>query len=275
MPKLKDSRAKAKHYALRLLHYRPRSRKEMFEKLRRKGFNDDQINGVMEFLGNAGLLEDKILAAELFRNAIRRRYLGRKGIEMFLLNRGIERELINETLLSHTQEMEEEAANTIKKAGAIKDIIYERAIDMRFIGQGFEVNVPIPGVPFSQFSKDDIRSYYDGRYQVLYGRTFDAPLEFVSFRVNARLPERPLQLPKIKNKAVSLKDTVKGKRVAFSPIAKDFIPYTVYDRHSLYPGAVFDGPAIIEEKESTTIVGEDASVSVDDYGFLWVNLKEV
>lgn len=110
MPRLKDSRAKAKHYALRLLHYRPRSRKEMLEKLGKKGFNDDQINVVMEFLGNAGLLEDKILAAELFRNAIRRRYLGKKGIEMFLLNRGIERELINETLLSHTQEMEGEAA---------------------------------------------------------------------------------------------------------------------------------------------------------------------
>lgn len=110
MPKLKDSRAKAKHYALRLLHYRPRSRKEMFEKLRRKGFNDDRINEVMEFLGNAGLLEDKILAAELFRNAIRRRYLGRKGIEMFLLNRGVERELINETLMTHTREMENDTA---------------------------------------------------------------------------------------------------------------------------------------------------------------------
>ena len=33
------------------------------------------------------------------------------------------------------------------------------------------------------------------------------------------------------------------------------------------------GPAIIEERESTIIVGEDASASVDEYGFVWINLN--
>jgi hypothetical protein len=45
----------------------------------------------------------------------------------------------------------------------------------------------------------------------------------------------------------------------------------VYDRYKLFPNAKFKGPAIIEERESTLIVGEDATVSVDDYGFLWVD----
>jgi N-methylhydantoinase A len=57
-------------------------------------------------------------------------------------------------------------------------------------------------------------------------------------------------------------------------MAKDFIPYTVYDRYQLFPKATFRGPAIIEEKESTVMVGEDASVSVDDFGFLWIDIKE-
>jgi N-methylhydantoinase A len=68
---------------------------------------------------------------------------------------------------------------------------------------------------------------------------------------------------------------VKGQRLAYSPIAREFIPYTVYDRYKLFPGDAFQGPAIIEEKESTLIVGEDAHVSTDDYGFLWIDLKEV
>ncbi|MHB8111744.1 MAG: hypothetical protein ACYDHW_17115, partial [Syntrophorhabdaceae bacterium] len=42
-----------------------------------------------------------------------------------------------------------------------------------------------------------------------------------------------------------------------------------------FPGANFPGPAIIEEKESTLIVGEDAWIAVDDFGFLWIDLKEV
>jgi N-methylhydantoinase A len=56
-------------------------------------------------------------------------------------------------------------------------------------------------------------------------------------------------------------------------LARDFISYTVYDRYKLFPGAGFSGPAIIEEKESTLIVGEDARVSSDEFGFLWIDIK--
>jgi N-methylhydantoinase A len=56
-------------------------------------------------------------------------------------------------------------------------------------------------------------------------------------------------------------------------MARDFIPYTVYDRYKLFPDARFPGPAIIEERESTLIVGEDAYASTDEFGFLWVDLK--
>jgi N-methylhydantoinase A len=108
----------------------------------------------------------------------------------------------------------------------------------------------------------------------LYGRTYpDSEVEFINFRVRASLPERLLQLPKIEKKRQSLQKAIKGKRPAYSPMARDFIPYTVYDRYKLSPNAKFRGPAIIEEKESTLIVGEDASVSVDDFGFLWIDLK--
>ena len=64
------------------------------------------------------------------------------------------------------------------------------------------------------------------------------------------------------------------QREAYSPIARNFIPYTIYDRYKLFPGAFFPGPAIIEEKESTLIVGEDVTVRTDDFGFLWVDFKE-
>ncbi len=174
------------------------------------------------------------------------------------------------------QDMEVEGAKILQKAGTIENITYERSLDMRFVGQGAETNIPIPNRDFTQMTREEVRQLFDQRYQTLYGRTYpESPAEFVSFRVRASLPERPLRLPKIEKRIASLKDAIKGQRLAYSPIAKDFIPYNVYDRYSLFPGATFDGPAIIEERESTAIVGEDASVSVDDYGFLWINLKEV
>ncbi|MDQ1276997.1 MAG: N-methylhydantoinase, partial [Thermodesulfobacteriota bacterium] len=117
---------------------------------------------------------------------------------------------------------------------------------------------------------------FDHIYKRLYGRTYpDSPVEFINFKVRASLPERLLQLPKIDRagRGTSLADAIKGHRPAYSGLVKDFIPYTVYDRYRLFPGATFQGPAIIEERESTVIVGEDAAVSVDEYGFLWIELK--
>jgi len=40
----------------------------------------------------------------------------------------------------------------------------------------------------------------------------------------------------------------------------------------LFPGAAIQGPAILEERESTIVVGEDASCAVDAYGFVWIEL---
>jgi len=171
------------------------------------------------------------------------------------------------------QELEAEAANILKKEATEKDIHFQRSLDMRFVGQGAETNVPISERDFTKLKKEDVRRRFDEVYVKLYGRTYpDSEVEFINFKVRASLPERLLQLPKLEKKGRPLAEAVKGNRQAYSPIAGDFIPYTVYDRYKLFPTATFRGPAIIEEKESTLIVGEEARVSTDEFGFLWIDL---
>jgi N-methylhydantoinase A len=85
------------------------------------------------------------------------------------------------------------------------------------------------------------------------------------------LPARLLQLPQAPS-AGTLADARKGTRQAYSGIARDFVPFTVYDRYALSAGATFDGPAIVEERESTLVIGEDAAARVDQHGFLWIDL---
>ena len=145
---------------------------------------------------------------------------------------------------------------------------------MRFVGQGAETNVPLAEKDFTKVRREEIRKRFDRIYEKLYGRTYpDSAAEFINFKVRASLPERLFKFSKLeKKKRQSLKAAIKGERPAYSGIAKDFIPYTVYDRYELFSNATFRGPAIIEEKESTLIVGEDAAVSVDGYGFMWVDL---
>jgi N-methylhydantoinase A/oxoprolinase/acetone carboxylase beta subunit len=171
------------------------------------------------------------------------------------------------------KDMEAEGARTLQKSGKTENIRFERSVDARFVGQGSETNVPIAERDFTRVKKEEVRRQFDNIYEKLYGRTYpESPVEYINFKVRASLPERLLKLPKMDKKAGAIEDAVKGRRQAYSGIAKDFIPYTVYDRYKLFPDAEFDGPAIIEERESTVIVGEDASVSVDDFGFLWIDL---
>jgi len=169
--------------------------------------------------------------------------------------------------------METGAAKTLAKAGIPESIKFDRSLDMRFVGQGSETSVPIPAGDLAELKKEEVRASFDKKYENLYGRTYpDSPVEFINYKVRASLPERPLQLPKIDKKVASLDESVKGKRMAYAPISEEFIPYTIYDRYRLFPGAKFQGPAIIEERESTVIVGEDGLISVDEFGFLWIEL---
>ena len=171
-------------------------------------------------------------------------------------------------------DLEDEGAAILQQAGKDEDLIFERTLMMRFVGQGAETDLSIEPKPFTQWEKLQIRDFFDDAYQKLYGRTYpDTPVEFVTFKVRASLPQREFRIPPLQQSAGKLADCIKGERPAFSLIRKDFIPFTVYDRFALFPGAIVDGPAIIEEKESTIVFGEDAKARVDEYGFVWISLN--
>jgi N-methylhydantoinase A len=172
--------------------------------------------------------------------------------------------------------LESEGEHTLRRAGATGPLEFVRTLEARFIGQGSETRLPLAPGDFGAFDRDDLRRRFDAEYERLYGRSYpDAPVEFVNFCVRASLPVRLLELPKIpRRKGARLADALKGQRSACAGPARGFIPHAVYDRYRLFPGAAFAGPAIIEERESTVVVGEDGEASVDEYGFLWIRRHE-
>jgi N-methylhydantoinase A len=172
------------------------------------------------------------------------------------------------------QGLEREAAAILQQTDRRQKVTFERTLMMRFVGQGAETDLPIPRRSFARLSKSRVRALFDETYQKLYGRTYpDNPVEFVTFKVRASLPERPFRLPPLAQKKGQLKNCIKGKRPAFSLLKKKFIPFTVYDRLRLFPGARMPGPAIVEEKESTIVMGEDALARVDEFGFVWIDIN--
>jgi len=156
--------------------------------------------------------------------------------------------------------LEQESAGILEDSARGRNIIYERTLLMRFVGQGAETDLVIEPKAFDTFSKEDIRKLFDQEYKRLYGRTYhETPVEFVTFKVRASLPKRPFSIPKLSNETGDIKTCIKGERPAFSIIQKDYISFTVYDRLKLFANAEIPGPAIIEERESTIMMGEDAN----------------
>ncbi|MCP4367870.1 MAG: hydantoinase/oxoprolinase family protein [Deltaproteobacteria bacterium] len=173
-------------------------------------------------------------------------------------------------------ELEQESAGILEDSAKGRDIIYERTLLMRFVGQGAETDLSIEPKAFDTFSKKDIRILFDQEYKRLYGRTYhETPVEFVTFKVRASLPKRPFSIPELSNETCDMKTCTKGERPAFSIIQKDYIPFTVYDRSKLFANAKIPGPAIIEERESTIVIGEDANARVDEFGFVWIELNQL
>jgi len=170
------------------------------------------------------------------------------------------------------RELEAEGERTLRKAGAEGPIAFSRSVEARFVGQGSETSLALPPGDFTTFDAAQLRRRFDETYERLYGRTYpESPVEFVNFCVRASLPVKLLQLPRLAPGGRA-GNAVKGMRKAYCPKAKDFIAYTVYDRYGLPPGARLAGPAIVEERESTVIVGDGGDARVDDFGFLWIDL---
>jgi N-methylhydantoinase A/oxoprolinase/acetone carboxylase beta subunit len=172
------------------------------------------------------------------------------------------------------RDLETEGERTLRKAGAQGPIAFSRSVEARFIGQGAETSLAVPQGDFGRLDAVALRSRFDETYARFYGRTYpESPVEFVNFCVRASLPVKPLVLPKLPAGGRA-GDAVKGTRRAYCGTAKEFIPYTVYDRYQLPPGAEIAGPAIVEERESTVIIGERGAARVDDFGFLWISPPE-
>ena len=67
-------------------------------------------------------------------------------------------------------------------------------------------------------------------------------------------------------------DPIEGTRPVYFPEFREFRPTTVYDRYALVPGAAFDGPAIVEERESTLVIGPGGRFQVAESGNVIVTI---
>jgi len=113
--------------------------------------------------------------------------------------------------------IEKDCLEVLKDSARSDEVIIERTMLMRFVGQGAETDLQIGTKSFDQWSIEEIRERFDNEYKRLYGRTYpETQVEFVTFKVRASLPERPFKLPQLGNPEGKIADCIKGTRQAFS-----------------------------------------------------------
>ncbi len=153
------------------------------------------------------------------------------------------------------------------------DVTIERTADMRLVGQLHEINVPIPAGTLDASAYETIRrafeAVYTARYTVVPG---GAGLEILSFRVRASGP-RPQLAIRQADVPDSAEGALKGHRKAY--FGDGFVDAAIYDRYRLTPGIEIAGPAIVEERESTTIVPPGDTLTVDSAGNLRIAIAVV
>jgi N-methylhydantoinase A len=154
----------------------------------------------------------------------------------------------------------------INSGVAIAEIVHHRHVDMRFVGQGHEIAVPLPPGVLSAAQVDDLKATFDSVYQELYERMGPpVAVEMINWRVVSAgpKPDVTLAISSDATLAVSVADTRKGSRQAYFPEAGGFVETPIYDRYQMQPGMNFAGPAIVEERESTVIIGVGGHCSID------------
>ena len=172
-------------------------------------------------------------------------------------------DLENRELTSIFAAVEADAKAPLISAGLEdKDIEIVRHLDMRYHGQGHEIEVSLDS---TETDVADLAALFRQRYEVLYAfAPLDAPLVITTWKVEARGPAPGLDAGySVGDETSSGNPARKGTRRAYFPDAGGWVETAVYDRYALATGASIPGPALIEERESTVVVGPGDRVMVD------------
>ena len=173
------------------------------------------------------------------------------------------------------KKMEDEGRAAISaSAVAPQEIIFERAADMRYMGQEHAVTVDLAQKFFDGQDRNAIKNHFDEIHAIRYGTSAPSePADLVSLRVTVlgRMKKPPRNAVEEGQEKVDDVALRQHKLVYFRSV-QDFVSTPVYQRDFLKNGNVFHGPALVEEHASTTVVQPGDTVKVDQFGNLQISI---
>ena len=172
------------------------------------------------------------------------------------------------------RELERQALEILAETGAQSaDTVVRRLADMRYAGQASEVVVALPPGPYRPGSRGAIADAFEAAYRELFVRTPpNAAPQVINLRVSVQAPVAHERAPGGAGRGATPETALKGTRAVWFQEEGGFVATAVYDRYLLGAGTAMQGPAVLEERESTVIIGPGSSCEVDGSGSLVVTL---
>jgi len=167
-------------------------------------------------------------------------------------------------------DMATQGSEVVIAAGIGKETITNRyTVDMRHVGQGHEITVLLPplDLPQETFLEQLLANFYK-LYKELFGRTVSAPVEVITWRLRSGGEKDRVTRPH----KTEVTDALKGRREVYFQELGAYADTPVYDHYSLPVDKAIQGPAIVEQRESTAVIGPSGTAHVDVNGNLVINL---
>jgi N-methylhydantoinase A len=165
-------------------------------------------------------------------------------------------------------EMRSEGRSVLSAAGVpVEAITFRYSIDARYHGQGNEITITLGEGPSWPAAPEAVATAFALRYAAVYGMTIPGvPVEVVTWRLSAfaRAPEVGLAASAV----VGAGGRHKGRRPVRFTRGEPPIDTTVFDRRALVPGDRIDGPALVEERETTAVLRPGWTATMNEDGSL-------
>ncbi|WP_306205466.1 hydantoinase/oxoprolinase family protein [Actinoplanes sp. RD1] len=146
--------------------------------------------------------------------------------------------------------------------------VLERQFELRYLGQEHSLMVTVGAT----LDAAAVRTAFEELHHARYGHTMGNPLQILNLRVRGIGRTSRPDLPRIE--AGTGEPPLLTRRDAFDFGTRAVASFAVYDRAELRAGDTFDGPALVDEGTSTTVVPSGQRVTVDPHGYLLVTLLE-
>jgi N-methylhydantoinase A len=178
-------------------------------------------------------------------------------------------------------EMEEQAQHDLAAERVREgEIELQRFADMRYTGQEHTVKVPLPADRITAQIMPEVNERFHTLHEQTYTFRLDTPVELVNFHITALGRVAKPEVRKLDGAEDSLGDTGTGSSSAGKGIRSvnfdelGFHEASIYERDRLPVGVTVQGPIVVEEPASTTVVFPDQGLTKDEYGFLHIEMVD-